>query len=164
MNGLQCMTCLAQGGVQTARLVLVSMNVELHAQAYAHAHCAVWASACALLLASTDTSAFIQPASSPACTPQTPLPHPLAHLAPQEEFSLERKMHMLDRLSWSEMFENFLANKFTAAKRFGLEGCETLVPGMKAMIDLSADLGVQSICIGMPHRGAGPPLPGWPGR
>ena len=71
----------------------------------------------------------------------------------QELYTLERKMHMLDRLAWSEMFENFLANKFTAAKRFGLEGCETLVPGMKAMIDLSADLGVQSICMGMPHRG-----------
>lgn len=35
------------------------------------------------------------------------------------------------RLTWSEMFESFLANKYTAAKRFGLEGCEALIPGMK---------------------------------
>lgn len=52
------------------------------------------------------------------------------------------------------MFESFLANKFAAAKRFGLEGCETLVPGMKALIDRSTDLGVESIVMGMPHRGA----------
>ena len=31
--------------------------------------------------------------------------------------------HMLDRLAWSEMFESFLASKYTAAKRFGLEVC-----------------------------------------
>jgi 2-oxoglutarate dehydrogenase E1 component len=47
----------------------------------------------------------------------------------------------------------FLANKYAAAKRFGLEGCETLIPGMKAMIDRSAEGGVENICIGMPHRG-----------
>lgn len=68
-------------------------------------------------------------------------------------FSKERKLHMLDRLAWSDMFETFLANKYTAAKRFGLEGCETLIPGMKAMIDRGADLGVQCVVIGMPHRG-----------
>ncbi|KAK9832587.1 hypothetical protein WJX81_001617 [Elliptochloris bilobata] len=68
-------------------------------------------------------------------------------------YSPERKLHMLDRLAWSEMFESFLANKYTAAKRFGLEGCEALIPGMKALIDRSAEAGVESICIGMPHRG-----------
>merc|ERR1712000_453416 len=35
----------------------------------------------------------------------------------------------------------------------GLEGCETLVPGMKALIDRSVDYGVKDIVIGMPHRG-----------
>ena len=39
---------------------------------------------------------------------------------------------MLDRLAWADMFENFLSNKYSAAKRFGLEGAETLIPGMKA--------------------------------
>ncbi|KAJ8562717.1 hypothetical protein K7X08_031169 [Anisodus acutangulus] len=43
--------------------------------------------------------------------------------------------------------------EWVAAKRFGLEGCETLIPGMKEMFDRSADLGVESIVIGMPHRG-----------
>ncbi len=44
--------------------------------------------------------------------------------------------------------------RYTAAKRFGLEGAESLIPGMKALIDRAADLGVQNIVIGMPHRGA----------
>jgi len=76
-------------------------------------------------------------------------------LAPGMQFSYtpDRKIHILDRLAWSEMFESFLANKFAAAKRFGLEGCETLVPGMKALIDRSTDMGVDSIVMGMPHRG-----------
>jgi len=36
---------------------------------------------------------------------------------------------------------------------FGLEGCEALIPGMKALIDRGADLGLESVVIGMPHRG-----------
>lgn len=36
----------------------------------------------------------------------------------------------------------------------GPQGCEALIPGMKALIDRSAEAGVESICIGMPHRGA----------
>mmetsp|Transcript_20449 Transcript_20449/g.61577 ORF Transcript_20449/g.61577 Transcript_20449/m.61577 type:complete len:1082 (-) Transcript_20449:445-3690(-) len=68
-------------------------------------------------------------------------------------FNKEKKIHILDRLAWSEMFESFLANKYAAAKRFGLEGCETLIPGMKALIDHAADLGVETVCVGMPHRG-----------
>ena len=68
-------------------------------------------------------------------------------------YSLEKKMNILDRLTWSERFESFLANKYTAAKRFGLEGCEALIPGMKALIDTSAELGVESVVLGMPHRG-----------
>nr|GMD59017.1 2-oxoglutarate dehydrogenase, mitochondrial-like [Ipomoea batatas] len=69
------------------------------------------------------------------------------------EYNRERREVMLDRLMWSTQFENFLATKWTAAKRFGLEGCETLIPGMKEMFDRAADLGVESIVIGMSHRG-----------
>lgn len=69
------------------------------------------------------------------------------------EYSRERREVILDRLIWSTEFENFLATKWTAAKRFGLEGGETLIPGMKEMFDRAADLGVESIVIGMSHRG-----------
>ena len=60
---------------------------------------------------------------------------------------------ILDRLMWSELFENFIASKYPNEKRFGLEGCESLIPGMKALIDRSVDHGVKSIVMGMPHRG-----------
>ena len=60
---------------------------------------------------------------------------------------------ILDRLIWSESFEKFMANKYPNEKRFGLEGCESLIPGMKALIDRSVDHGVKHITIGMPHRG-----------
>ncbi|KQJ82296.2 hypothetical protein BRADI_5g08235v3 [Brachypodium distachyon] len=69
------------------------------------------------------------------------------------EYTYDRRQVMLDRLIWSTQFENFLAQKWTTAKRFGLEGAETLIPGMKEMFDRAADLGVESIVIGMPHRG-----------
>ncbi|KAI8539943.1 hypothetical protein RHMOL_Rhmol09G0222300 [Rhododendron molle] len=69
------------------------------------------------------------------------------------QYNRQRREVMLDRLIWSSQFENFLAAKWTAAKRFGLEGGETLIPGMKEMFDRAADLGVESIVIGMSHRG-----------
>ncbi|KAG9453077.1 hypothetical protein H6P81_005981 [Aristolochia fimbriata] len=69
------------------------------------------------------------------------------------KYSPDRQMVILDRLAWSTLFENFLATRWTTAKRFGLEGAETLIPGMKEMFDRAADLGVESIVIGMPHRG-----------
>lgn len=69
------------------------------------------------------------------------------------KYSVDEKRRILDRLIWSSSFENFLATKFPNDKRFGLEGCETLVPGMKALIDRSVDYGIKDIVIGMPHRG-----------
>lgn len=50
-------------------------------------------------------------------------------------------------------FEAFLARKWSSEKRFGLEGCEILIPAMKQVIDKSTELGVESVVIGMPHRG-----------
>ncbi|KID90683.1 2-oxoglutarate dehydrogenase E1 component [Metarhizium guizhouense ARSEF 977] len=69
------------------------------------------------------------------------------------KYSIDEKRRVLDRLIWSSSFESFLATKYPNDKRFGLEGCETLVPGMKALIDRSVDYGVKDIVIGMPHRG-----------
>ncbi|KAI9009966.1 oxoglutarate dehydrogenase, E1 component [Phycomyces nitens] len=69
------------------------------------------------------------------------------------KYSVDEKRMILDRLTWSDSFERFVASKYPSEKRFGLEGGESLIPGMKAMIDRSVDLGVESIVIGMPHRG-----------
>ena len=49
-------------------------------------------------------------------------------------------------------FEEYLAAKWPSEKRFGLEGCEVLIPAMKKIIDLSTYVGVESYVIGMPHR------------
>jgi len=69
------------------------------------------------------------------------------------KYSVDEKRRILDRLIWSSSFEAFLANKYPNDKRFGLEGGESLIPGMKALIDRSVDYGVKDIIIGMPHRG-----------
>eukprot|EP00126_Sphaerothecum_destruens_P007128 Sdes_comp19697_c0_seq1m11614 len=69
------------------------------------------------------------------------------------KFSNEQKKTILARLIRADRFETFLATKWSAEKRFGLEGCESLIPGMKSIIDHGADLGVETVIIGMPHRG-----------
>ncbi|CDK28456.1 unnamed protein product [Kuraishia capsulata CBS 1993] len=69
------------------------------------------------------------------------------------QFSVDQKRQILDRVIWSCSFENFLSTKFPNDKRFGMEGAESVVPGMKSLIDTSVDLGIEDIIIGMPHRG-----------
>jgi len=69
------------------------------------------------------------------------------------QYNRERREVIFDRLAWSTLFENFLATKWASAKRFGLEGGESIIPGMKEMIDRASDLGVESIVMGMAHRG-----------
>ncbi|XP_078492481.1 2-oxoglutarate dehydrogenase complex component E1-like isoform X2 [Ciona intestinalis] len=58
-----------------------------------------------------------------------------------------------ERLLRSTKFEDFLAKKWTSEKRFGLEGCEMLIPGLKTIIDCASEKGVDSFVMGMPHRG-----------
>ncbi|XP_044167746.1 2-oxoglutarate dehydrogenase, mitochondrial-like [Acropora millepora] len=65
----------------------------------------------------------------------------------------EEKKTVLKRLIRSTGFEAFLAKKWSSEKRFGIEGCEVLIPAMKMIIDKSSELGVESIIMGMPHRG-----------
>ncbi|KAF8633876.1 hypothetical protein AX15_001207 [Amanita polypyramis BW_CC] len=68
-------------------------------------------------------------------------------------YTVDEKRMILDRLIWSESFEKFVASRYPNEKRFGLEGCEALIPGMKALIDRSVDRGVKHVTIGMAHRG-----------
>jgi 2-oxoglutarate dehydrogenase E1 component len=69
------------------------------------------------------------------------------------QFTKEKKMHILERLCFADHFEKFLANKYNTAKRFGLEGGESVIPGLKAMVDRGSELGIESFVFGMPHRG-----------
>ncbi|KAL5281992.1 OGDHL family protein [Megaselia abdita] len=65
----------------------------------------------------------------------------------------EEKRLILARLTRATGFEAFLAKKFSSEKRFGLEGCEMMIPALKQLIDVSTELGVESVIMGMPHRG-----------
>ena len=69
------------------------------------------------------------------------------------KYSRSQKLMILDRLMWSDHFERFVSKKYPSEKRFGLEGGESLIPGMKALIDTSVELGAQNIVMGMSHRG-----------
>jgi len=68
-------------------------------------------------------------------------------------FTREGKRAILNKLVEAEGFEKFLDVKFTGTKRFGLDGAESLIPGLEQIIKRGGNLGVQEICVGMPHRG-----------
>uniref|UniRef100_K3WND9 2-oxoglutarate dehydrogenase, mitochondrial n=1 Tax=Globisporangium ultimum (strain ATCC 200006 / CBS 805.95 / DAOM BR144) TaxID=431595 RepID=K3WND9_GLOUD len=76
----------------------------------------------------------------------------MEHLVKSEE-SKEKQLHILERLAFSVVFERFLGNKYNTTKRFGLDGAESLIPGLKYMIDRATELGMEHLVIGMPHRG-----------
>ena len=67
--------------------------------------------------------------------------------------SFEKKKHILQKLNEAVVFENFLGTKYLGQKRFGLEGGESTIAGLDAIINTSADLGVKEAMIGMAHRG-----------
>ncbi|XP_052847447.1 2-oxoglutarate dehydrogenase complex component E1 [Drosophila gunungcola] len=69
------------------------------------------------------------------------------------DLNKEEKKLLLERLTRATGFENFLAKKFSSEKRFGLEGCDIMIPTIKEVVDRSTNMGVESIYIGMAHRG-----------
>ncbi|GJG95684.1 2-oxoglutarate dehydrogenase E1 component [Cupriavidus pauculus] len=68
-------------------------------------------------------------------------------------FTLEKKKHILDRLTAAEGLERFLHTKYVGQKRFSLEGGESFIAAMDELIQHSGAKGVQEIVIGMAHRG-----------
>ena len=67
--------------------------------------------------------------------------------------SLDKKKRILEKLNEGVMFEKFLHTKYIGQKRFSLEGGETTIPALDAIINTAADGGVQEVVIGMAHRG-----------
>ncbi|GHA68517.1 2-oxoglutarate dehydrogenase E1 component [Pontibacter akesuensis] len=67
--------------------------------------------------------------------------------------SLDFKKRILSKLNEAVVFENFLHTKFLGQKRFSLEGGETTIPALDAIIDKGSELGVEEVVIGMAHRG-----------
>ncbi|MEQ8625096.1 MAG: 2-oxoglutarate dehydrogenase E1 component [Vicingaceae bacterium] len=69
------------------------------------------------------------------------------------EFSNDEKKHMLHKLSQAVIFEEFLHKKFVGQKRFSLEGGESLIPALDALIEMGAGMGIKEFVVGMAHRG-----------
>lgn len=70
-----------------------------------------------------------------------------------EPLSIEQKRRILQKLNEGVMFEKFLHTKYIGQKRFSLEGGETTIAALDAILNTSADHHVQEIVIGMAHRG-----------
>jgi 2-oxoglutarate dehydrogenase E1 component len=69
------------------------------------------------------------------------------------ELDLDDQRYILERLNAAEAFEKFLATKYVGQKRFGLEGAESAIPILDAILEAAADADLDGSVIGMPHRG-----------
>lgn len=65
----------------------------------------------------------------------------------------EDRVDILEQLTQAEVFEKFLQTKFPGTKRFGLDGGESAMPALETVVRRAAELGVDEIVLGMPHRG-----------
>jgi len=69
------------------------------------------------------------------------------------QFKPEERKHIYDHLKHAVGFESYIHKKFIGQKRFSLEGAESIIPAMDAIIERGADLGIEEFIIGMSHRG-----------
>lgn len=72
---------------------------------------------------------------------------------PYAKPSSEEQVRILEKLNEAEAFETFLQTKYVGQKRFSLEGGESVIPLLDAMLIDAAEDGVDSVDIGMAHRG-----------
>jgi 2-oxoglutarate dehydrogenase E1 component len=68
-------------------------------------------------------------------------------------FSPEQKKDILNKLNQAVSFENFLHTKYVGQKRFSLEGGESLIPALDALVMAADTKGVEEFIMGMAHRG-----------
>lgn len=70
-----------------------------------------------------------------------------------EPVSMQQKRRILQKLNEGVMFEKFLHTKYIGQKRFSLEGGETAIAALDAVLNTSAENNVKEVVIGMAHRG-----------
>ncbi len=68
-------------------------------------------------------------------------------------YNADQKLRMFKKLSEAVEFEAFVHKKFVGQKRFSLEGGESLIPAVYALVEKGSELGVKEMVIGMAHRG-----------
>ncbi|HXG82361.1 MAG TPA: 2-oxoglutarate dehydrogenase E1 component [Sphingomicrobium sp.] len=75
--------------------------------------------------------------------------------SPEEtiRFTPEGKRSILEKVIHGEQWEKFLAKKYVGTKRFGLDGGESMIPALEAIIKYGGQYGIKEIDIGMAHRG-----------
>ena len=71
----------------------------------------------------------------------------------QPNFNAEQKKNILGKLNEAVSFETFLHAKYVGQKRFSLEGCESAIPALDALVEAAAERGVEQFVMGMAHRG-----------
>ncbi len=69
------------------------------------------------------------------------------------QLTIDQKKMILQNLNKSELLESFLHTKYVGQKRFSLEGAETLIPILEAIIETGTKLGQREFILGMAHRG-----------
>jgi len=69
------------------------------------------------------------------------------------DLRLDQKEKILRKLAEAVLFEKFIHKKFPGHKSFSLEGVESLIPALDAIIDTGAGMGVKEFVIGLAHRG-----------
>ena len=72
---------------------------------------------------------------------------------PQTKIEAKEQLSILRKLNAAEAFESFLQTKYVGQKRFSLEGGESVIPLLDAILSDAAEAGLDEVCIGMPHRG-----------
>jgi 2-oxoglutarate dehydrogenase E1 component len=72
---------------------------------------------------------------------------------PAPSLDREAQQHILERLSAAEAIEKFLGARYVGQKRFGLEGVESAIPTIDAILSAAADANMERSVIGMAHRG-----------
>jgi 2-oxoglutarate decarboxylase len=72
---------------------------------------------------------------------------------PHHRLSPHEQKYILSKLNAAESFETFLQTKYVGQKRFSLEGGETVIPLLDAVLDKAAEYNLDEVVIGMPHRG-----------
>ncbi|TPG36039.1 multifunctional oxoglutarate decarboxylase/oxoglutarate dehydrogenase thiamine pyrophosphate-binding subunit/dihydrolipoyllysine-residue succinyltransferase subunit [Mycolicibacterium hodleri] len=70
-----------------------------------------------------------------------------------DKFTVAEQKYILSKLNAAEAFETFLQTKYVGQKRFSLEGAETVIPMMDAVLDQASEHNLDEVVIGMPHRG-----------
>jgi 2-oxoglutarate dehydrogenase E1 component len=77
----------------------------------------------------------------------------LERIKSKPKFDKDTRKHIFNRVMKAEEFEHFLHTRYAGQKRFSLEGGESLIPMLDALVQLSGSKGVKEIIIGMAHRG-----------